>query len=79
MVNIYTTCCNIKKLCILSTECIFVSPGSQKKQGLFCYTARKWLINMCKVEMERVLFEVGNSSSAAGPTNFGIQKVSDTT
>jgi hypothetical protein len=34
---------------------------------------------MCKVEKERVLFEVGNSSSAAGPTNFGIQKVSGTT
>jgi len=29
--------------------------------------------------MERVLFEVGNSSSTAGPTNFGIQKVSGTT
>jgi len=39
----------------------------------------KWLINVCKVGMESVLFEVGNSYSAAGPTNFGIQNVSGTT
>ena len=77
-IYIYTICCNIHKLCILTTRYVFVSPDSQKKEGLFCYTAFKWLINTCKVEVERVLFEVRNSSSAAGPTNLGIRKISGT-